>query len=181
MGTKPGIALIGLVLIGITLSGCESSSAYQPAKMWGQNSTMASAPQTTNPVNSPPSAWNNQPRMNSGSPLSSAGSAVPATQSARVTDPAFNPVSPTSPLNAVGAQQSSPTVPSGFSSTRPSDMTAPAPQPTAQIPPMPSTTTSSVDQTSRITIPGNATAPTIPPSWPTTIPAATGSGMKTPE
>jgi hypothetical protein len=188
MGTKPGIALTGLVWTAITLSGCESCSACRPSKPWGQATVSAA------PTASPAFGWNNQSRNSTANPPDSTGVATATTQSARITDPGANPVAPMSPVNPVSNQSASTTAVTGFptnsssaafpSSRAPDSLAARTPassQPPAPFPGLPSsqTTAADVDQGSRITVPSNSPAPVPQPAWPSTRPAAGGTGMKT--
>src|SRR5260370_1207811 len=117
MGTKPGIALISVVLTGIMLSGCESCGACRASKLWGQDKATVSAGQSNNP-NGYPASWANQPRTIPGSPLASAGSALPANQSARITDPGLNSGAMTSSLNSASNQPAAPTLPTNATDAR---------------------------------------------------------------
>jgi hypothetical protein len=173
MGTKPGIALIGVVLTGITLSGCESS------KPWGQDRATVSTAQSSNPTGYPASAWANQGRMMTNSPLSSTGQAVPASQSARITDPGLNSGATTPSLNPASNQLATPTSPTGFSASAADSRFPTTSQATYSGLPSSQTSTGGIDQSSRIPNTGTATSPAQQPAWPT-APSA-GGGMGSPQ
>jgi hypothetical protein len=171
MGTKPGIALISVVLTGITLSGCESCGACGASKLWGNDKATVSAGQSNN-LNGYPASWANQPRTLPGSPLAAAGSAVPANQSARITDPGLNSGAMTSSLSN---QPAAPTLPTNATDARfPTTSQTPA-----TFPGLPSSgPATGIDQKNNIPNTGNVTAPAQQPAWPA---AVGGMGMRTQE
>jgi hypothetical protein len=170
MGTKPGIALIGLGLTAITLSGCESLATSRPSKPLGGS---VSAWQTT-PSSYPASGLANQTtRTTTGNPVASTASGNSTTPSARVTDPGMTSATMGSSVTPASSQSTS-------SVMSPAGSTAAAPQTPASFPGMPSSQTSSgsVNQSSRMTNSTATQATTPPPSWPSTIPAAGATGTK---
>lgn len=131
MGRTPGIALIGLVLTGITLSGCESCAACRASKP-------ASATPTTYSSTYATPTSNSQARTTTGSPLDATASSGSASQSARIPNPGMVPVATSSSLNAAsqtaaqfpGLPSSQPAgtgMSSGSRLTSPSTVQAPAP------------------------------------------------------
>ncbi|SRR5216683_1350112 len=177
MGTKPGIALISVVLTGIMLSGCESCGACRASKLWGQDKATVSAGQSNNP-NGYPASWANQPRTIPGSPLASAGSGLPANQSARITDPGLNSGAMTSSLNSASNQPAAPTLPTNATDARfPTTSQIPA-----SFPGLPSSVPATgIDQKNGIPNTGNVTAPAQQPAWPAATSTGGGMGMRTQE
>ncbi|HLJ94665.1 MAG TPA: hypothetical protein VKU02_15875 [Gemmataceae bacterium] len=177
MGMKPGIALIGVVWTGITLSGCESCAACKASKPWGQDATAAAA-SSSNPSGYPTSAWGNQGRTITSTPLPSSGAMTPASQSARVTDPGLNSAATSSALSPAVNSSTTPASATGFTTNAPDNRFSTPSQPTATVPSMSSAATSSgsMDQSSRISNTGTATTPAPQMAWPMT-PSSTGSGM----
>ena len=170
MGTKPRIALIGLVLAGITLCGCESDAASR--RPLSQSGVTASAARTTTPSTYPTSAWGSQAGTTA-APVGSTATSMPATQSARMTDPGMAPGVTSSTLSSGASPVSSPMMQNG--------VTPAASQTTAQFPgiPVSATSTGGMDPSGRITNPTNVPAPAPQATWPSGMPAASGAGMKT--
>jgi hypothetical protein len=165
MGTKPGIALIGLGLAAILSSGCESSAACRPKTV--------SAWQTSTPSGYPASAVANQTRTTTGNPVAAMGPANPSSQSARITDPSMSSASTPSALSQTSSQSVS-------SMASPTGSTPAASQTPASFPALPSsqTSTAGVDQSSRMINPATTQSSPPQPPWPSTIPAAGATAVK---